>query len=55
MIDDQMECVDAPVSITEKQMGKLVEEARKIEDIMGDPECNTRDCEKETLTYRRDS
>lgn len=35
-IDDYMDCVDAPVSITEKRMCDLVKEARRIEKIMGE-------------------
>ena len=55
MIDDKMDCIDSPVSITEKQMRKLVIETRKIEKIMGRPDLKVRDCEKGALTFRRKS
>lgn len=55
MIDDKMDCVDAPVSITETQMKKLVDETRRIEKIMGSPELETRECEKGALIFRRKS
>lgn len=34
-IDENMECVDAPVSITETQMANLVSEVRRLEKILG--------------------
>lgn len=55
MIDETFECVDAPVSITENQMKKLVSETRRIEKIMGSPELKTRECEKGSLIFRRKS
>ena len=55
MIDKKMECVDSPVSITEKQMSRLVKETRRIEMIMGSSELKTRNCEKGALTFRRKS
>jgi sialic acid synthase SpsE len=55
MIDETFECVDAPVSITENQMKKLVSETRRIEKIMGSPELRTRECEKGSLIFRRKS
>ena len=55
MIDEKMDCVDAPVSITEMQMKKLVDETRRIEKIMGSPELETRECEKGALIFRRKS
>ena len=55
MIDDNMSCVDSPVSITENQMKKLVKETRRIEKIMGSSELKTRDCEKGSLIFRRSS
>jgi sialic acid synthase SpsE len=50
-----MDCVDAPVSITERQMKKLVYETRRIEKIMGSPVLETRECEKGSLIFRRKS
>ena len=55
MIDEEMDCVDSPVSITEKQMKMLVEETRRIEEIMGESNLKTRDCEKGALKFRRKS
>ena len=55
MIDENMKCVDSPVSITQKQMKKLVKETRRIEKIMGSSHLKTRDCEKGALTFRRKS
>ena len=55
MIDENMDCVDSPVSITEKQMKKLVQQIRRIETIMGSTELKTRDCENGALTFRRKS
>ena len=46
MIDEKMDCVDSPVSITEKQMRELVKQTRRIEKIMGYPLLKTRNCEK---------
>ena len=34
-IDENFECIDSPVSITEVQMKKLVNEIRKLEKIFG--------------------
>ena len=55
MIDEKMDCVDSPVSITEKQMRELVKQTRRIEKIMGYPLLKTRNCEKGSLTFRRKS
>jgi sialic acid synthase SpsE len=55
MIDETMDCVVAPVSITERQMKKLVYETRRIEKIMGSPVLETRECEKGSLIFRRKS
>ena len=53
MINDDMDCVDSPVSITEKQMSELVKETRRIEIIMGSQDLKTRECEKGALNFRR--
>ena len=55
MIDKDMECVDSPVSITEEQMTRLVKETRRIEKMMGYPILKVRNCEKESLIFRRKS
>jgi len=54
-IDESMECVDSPVSITELQLKNLVLQTRRIEKIMGSSELQIRDCEKGSLIYRRKS
>ena len=54
-IDDSMDCVDSPVSITENQMKDLVQETRRAEIIMGNSELNIRECEKGSLMFRRKS
>ena len=54
-IDESMECVDSPVSITELQLKNLVIQTRRIEKIMGNSELHTRECEKGSLIYRRKS
>jgi len=54
-IDDNFECVDAPVSITEKQMKKLVDEIRRIEKIFGATEFGLREAEQGTEVFRRPS
>ncbi|MDB4490889.1 N-acetylneuraminate synthase family protein [bacterium] len=54
-VDESMECVDSPVSITETQLKNLVIQTRRIEKIMGSSELQTRECEKGSLVYRRKS
>ncbi len=53
MIDEKMRCVDAPVSITEKKMKKMIEEIRKIENILGNAEFGIREAEKDCKILRR--
>ena len=52
-IDENMDCIDAAVSITESQMRTMVDEIRKIEIIFGDHAWGTKDAERSTLQYRR--
>lgn len=52
-IDSDMDCVDAPVSITEKQMRVLVEEARLLEEILGDSKICSTQAEQGTRAFRR--
>ncbi|MCH7972649.1 MAG: N-acetylneuraminate synthase family protein [Bacteroidetes bacterium] len=52
-IDDGMDCVDAPVSITEKQLTRLVKETRRLEKIIGKPKFGIRESEKEIEQFRR--
>lgn len=52
-INDSFECVDSPVSITEEQMKKLVNEIRRIERIFGVGEFGVREAEKGLTSFRR--
>tara|TARA_B100001758_G_scaffold208316_1_gene189879 strand:+ start:942 stop:1775 length:834 start_codon:yes stop_codon:yes gene_type:complete len=52
-IDENMDCVDAPVSITEKQMSELGVELRKLEKILGNPSIGLFDVEKGAEQFRR--
>jgi sialic acid synthase SpsE len=53
-IDEAMECIDAPVSITETQMKKLVQEICRVERILGEgPQYGVRNVEKATKQFRR--
>lgn len=54
-IDEQMECIDGPVSITEEQMTKLVQETRRIESVFGKGDFGVRDAEKDIAVFRRPS
>lgn len=54
-IDESMACVDAPVSITEKQTKKLVEEIRRIESVFGNGSLGVREAEANTVMFRRAS
>jgi sialic acid synthase SpsE len=52
-IDDAMNCVDAPVSITELQLKKLVSEIRRIESIFGNGQLGITNAQKGTVVFRR--
>lgn len=52
-IDDNMNCVDAPVSITEEQMKKMVGQIRKLENIFGDGQLGIRESEQSCKIFRR--
>lgn len=52
-IDIEMDCIDAPVSITEKQTKKLVEEIRTLEDVFGEGELCMSEPEKGASIFRR--
>ena len=54
-IDDDFECVDAPVSITEIQMKKMVEKVRDLEKIFGNEDFGLREAEKGAGIFRRPS
>ena len=52
-IDDNMDCIDGPVSISEKKLTKLVAGVREIEKIFGDEYLGVTRAEKEIVQYRR--
>lgn len=53
MISNDMNCIDAPVSITEKQMEKMIQEIRRLEHILGNGEFGVRKAEKSCEVFRR--
>jgi N,N'-diacetyllegionaminate synthase len=53
MINKNFNCVDKSVSITEKQMKRLVYEIKRVEKIFGSNILQIRDIEKNTLKYKR--
>jgi sialic acid synthase SpsE len=52
-IDEKYECIDAPVSITQDQMAKLVTNIRKIEKIFGTSTFGIKPNEKDIVRFRR--
>lgn len=52
-IDDDMDCVDAPVSITEAQTRALVDGIRRIESIFGRGEFGVSEVQKGATMFRR--
>ena len=52
-IHNNMDCVDAPVSISEVQMAELVSQIRELEIILGEGEVNFLDAEKGSTIFRR--
>ena len=54
-IDENMNCVDAPVSISEGKMKELVLKIRKLEKILGDGELGIRKAEVECKIFRRNN
>lgn len=54
-IDDEMACIDAPVSITEIQTKRLVAEIRRMEGIFGEGGLVLSDAERGTMAFRRAS
>ena len=52
-LDDDMDCVDAPVSISEEKMTKLVVETRRLESILGQGDLGVRAAEEGSVQYRR--
>ncbi len=53
MINKSFNCADKSVSITEKQMRKLVAEIKRVEEILGSNILKLRDIEKHTFKYKR--
>ena len=52
-VSENMECIDAPVSISESQMAKLVTETRRLEKILGIGIPESTPVQKGTEQYRR--
>lgn len=52
-VDEKMDCVDASVSITEKQMKELVGEIRRLEKILGDGMVELTGAQKVCEQFRR--
>ena len=52
-IDDDMDCVDAPVSISQSQMTEMIRNIREIEVILGDGNIELSDTEEGTAVFRR--
>ena len=52
-IDENMDCIDGPVSISEKKLTKLVAGVREIEKIFGDEYLGVTNAEKEIVPFRR--
>lgn len=53
MTDENMDCVDAPVSITEMQTRTMVNEIRRLEKILGEASFGVRKAEEGTKIFRR--
>jgi sialic acid synthase SpsE len=52
-ISSDMDCIDAPVSISEEQMVELVNQTRRIERILGEGIPHSTEVQKSTEQYRR--
>ncbi len=52
-IDDDFDCIDAPVSISQAKMTEMVREIRRIEVVMGSSEVRLLDVEKPITVFRR--
>ena len=52
-LNDRMNCVDSPVSISEIKFKNMVKQIRKIENILGNEKFGIRKAEKSTSIYRR--
>ena len=54
-IDENFECIDSAVSITEVQMKELVNEIRTLEKIFGDENFELKEIERSVQVFRRPS
>ena len=54
-INEDFDCIDSPVSITEIQMKKLVDEIRKLEEIFGAESFEVKEIEKNAQIFKRPS
>ncbi len=52
-INKNIDCVDAPVSITEEQMKNMVSQIRRLENILGSGKLGLRESEKSCEIFRR--
>jgi len=52
-IDDEMDCIDAPVSISQEQMLNLVDGIRALENIIGDQNLKITDIQNSATIFRR--
>jgi N,N'-diacetyllegionaminate synthase len=52
-IDDEMDCIDAPVSISQEQMLNLVDGIRALENIIGDQNLKITDVQNSATIFRR--
>lgn len=54
-VDEEFDCIDAPVSITQNQMSEMVKNIRRIETIFGNEEFGVRETETGIVQFRRKS
>ena len=54
-INEDMDCIDAPVSITEKNMREMITEIHRLENIIGEQEIGCKETEQVTKKFRRHS
>ena len=54
-INEDMDCIDAPVSITEKNMREMITEIHRLENIIGEQEIGCKETEQVTKQFRRHS
>jgi len=52
-IDEAMDCADAPVSITERQMKRMIDEIRSLESSLGEGYLGVRESERQFEWLRR--